>query len=167
MAEWQELEDPELQNLFKKHLIRGAIFLAVLVAIIFIVALIFEQEINEFAQWLTVHFGVYGLMITVFIADLFVSPIPPDAALFFIGRGPMHDHWLILVPILGAISSLAGVFGWLIGHRLKKTSGLSQNGGTFRTRTQRCGKKIWLLVGDHRCSDTSTFFTHLLASWYL
>ena len=63
--------------------------------------------------------GILGIGITVFIADLIISPIPPDAALFFIGKSPMHEQWMIWVPLLGCISTMAGICGWFIGRRLQ------------------------------------------------
>jgi membrane protein YqaA with SNARE-associated domain len=117
--EWNNLENRELQGLFRKHFLRGAAFLLLLVALIFFLALSFEPQIREMADWLTNRFGFLGLTILVFVADLIISPLPPDAALFFIGKSQMHSQWPILVPVLGLTSTMAGVCGWLVGRRLQ------------------------------------------------
>ena len=65
------------------------------------------------------NFGVFGLGAVVFFADLIISPVPPDAALFFIGKSSLHSSWAIYVPILGVVSTLAGVCGWLVGQKIK------------------------------------------------
>lgn len=117
--EWNNLENRELQGLFRKHFLRGGIFLLILVILIFLLALSFEPYIRSSADWLTQKFGFLGLTLVVFVADLIISPIPPDAALFFIGKSAMHSQWFILVPILGLASSLAGVCGWLVGCKLQ------------------------------------------------
>lgn len=119
MNEWQDLDNPELKSIFRKQLIRGAAFLFVLVLFIFILALSFEPQIREFANWLIEHFGFLGLSLSVFVADMIISPIPPDAALFFIGQSSMHSQWILWVPLLGLISTGAGLCGWLIGQRLQ------------------------------------------------
>ncbi len=118
MGEWDDLNNPELKKLFRKHLVRGLIFLLILIGLIFILALSFEPQIRTTSDWLTKEFGFLGISLIVFFADLIVSPIPPDAALFFIGKSDMHEKWFIYVPFLGLLSTCAGVVGWMIGTRL-------------------------------------------------
>lgn len=120
IKEIRDLDNPELKNLFRKHLLRGILFLFVLVALILFLAFSFEPQIRSFAEWLTSTFGIWGLGATVFIADLIISPIPPDAALFFIGQSAMHEKWIVWVPLLGLVSTTAGLCGWFIGRRLLK-----------------------------------------------
>lgn len=119
MNEWNDLDDPELKKIFRKHLLRGLGFLLLLVCFIFVLALSFEPQIRASADWLTEHFGFAGLSFVVFLSDIIISPIPPDAALFFIGKSQMHSQWIVWVPLLGLISSLAGICGWMVGHKLQ------------------------------------------------
>ena len=120
MKELEELDNPELKKLFRTHLIRGAILLLVLAVLVVGIAFIWDEQLQTFGRWLNDNYGIYGLMAVVFVADLIISPIPPDFALFLIGKSPQHENWLVLVPFLGLISTIAGVFGWLVGKRLKK-----------------------------------------------
>jgi membrane protein YqaA with SNARE-associated domain len=117
--ELKNLENPELKRIFYKQLLRGLLFLLVLVTFIFAVAFVFQPQINEIAEWMIERFGFLGLSASVFVADLIVSPIPPDAALYLIGQSTMHDQWAVWVPLLGLVSSGAGVCGWLVGKRLQ------------------------------------------------
>ena len=122
MTEWNDLDNPELKKLFRKHIIRGTVFLFILVGFIFLLALSLEPQIREFSEWLRTNFGIWGLGGIVFIADLIISPVPPDAVLFIISKSSLHESWLILVPLFGVVSSAAGVCGWLIGKRLQHIS---------------------------------------------
>ena len=122
VTEWKDLDNPELQKIIRKNILRGLIFLAALVALIFIIALIFDEQLEEMANTLIKNFGILGLGAVVFFADLIISPIPPDAALFFIGKSHLHDSWALYVPILGIISTTSGVCGWFIGQKLKHIS---------------------------------------------
>ncbi len=117
--EWNNLDNQELKGLFRKHLLRGALFMIALIIFIFVIALSFEPQIKVAADWLTFKFGFWGLALIVFLSDMIISPIPPDAALFFIGKSYLHEQWYFYVPFLGLVSSLAGVMGWLIGGRLQ------------------------------------------------
>lgn len=119
MTDWNNFDQPELKKLFSKHLIRTAISLMILIAIIFLLALSLEPQIRIASQWLTTNFGVWGMAVFVFFTDLIVSPIPPDAVLFAISKSPMHQDWLILVPFLGLVSAAAGVCGWLLCKKLQ------------------------------------------------
>ncbi|MCJ8277513.1 MAG: hypothetical protein MJK18_11780, partial [Bdellovibrionales bacterium] len=101
MNELKDLDNPELKKLFRKHFVRGMIFLFILVMFIFVLALSLEPQIRTFAEWLNQSFGIWGLAAIVFVADLIISPVPPDAVLFFIGQSSMHENWLLLVPVLG------------------------------------------------------------------
>lgn len=119
MGDWEDLNNPELKKLIRKNILQGLILLLVLITLIFIVVLSFEPQIRATSDWLTKEFGFIGISALVFLTDLIVSPIPPDAALFFISKSDLHQQWYLVVPFLGIVSACAGVFGWLIGQRLK------------------------------------------------
>ena len=148
MTEWNDLDNPELKKLLRQHLARGLIFLFALVAIILILALIFEPQLRTLAHWLTDQFGILGIAILVFCSDLFISPIPPDAALFFVGKSDLHQSWFLYVPLLGLVSTLAGVCGWLIGQRLKHlkivNKFLASLGDEYHDAIKRFG--FWMVV---------------------
>ena len=148
MTEWKDLDDPELKKLFRKHIIRGLAFLIVLAILIFILALSLEPQIRTFSEWLNIHFGIWGLGAVVFIADLIISPVPPDAILFFISKSSMHEQWFILVPILGIVSTGAGICGWFIGRRLQHISYVKRFinyfGDEHRASIKRFG--FWMVI---------------------
>lgn len=148
MTEWKELDNPELKSLFRKHFVRGVLFLIILALFIFVLALSFEPQIRSTASWLIDHFGLVGIGLVVFVADLVISPIPPDFALFIIGKSEMHNQWMILVPILGLISTCAGIFGWLIGLRLKHLKFVKRFLAYFGTEHRHAIKRFgfWMVV---------------------
>ena len=148
MTEWKKLESPELKELFKKHLLKGALVLFGFAVAVLVLAFYFEEPINNFAQGLVEKFGVYGLVAMVFFTDTLVSPIPPDATLFFIGRSALHAQWYTLVPLLGAVSTVAGVVGWWIGRRLKNIRYFRRIvdyvGGEYKGAAKKFG--FWVVV---------------------
>ena len=148
VTELRDLENPELKRIFRKQLLRGLVFLTVLVGLIFLLALSFEPEIKATATWLTENFGFWGIGVCVFVADLLISPIPPDAALFFIGKSALHQDWMIWVPLLGLISTGAGVCGWLIGQKLEHLKILHRFIESFKREHKGSVKKFgfWMVV---------------------
>lgn len=148
MTEWKHLEDPELKQIFRKHFWRGLVFLVILALIIFLLALSFEPQIRSVANWLAEHFGFWGLALTVFISDMIISPLPPDAALFFIGQSSMHTQWFIWVPLLGAVSSAAGIGGWMIGRWLQHLKFFRKIVATFSREHRGSIKRFgfWMVV---------------------
>lgn len=129
-------------------MVRGALFLLGLITLIFLLALSFEPYIRSSADWLIENFGMLGISITVFVADLIISPIPPDAALFFIGKSQLHSQWMFWVPLLGMVSTSAGICGWFIGRRLQHLSFVkkfvSHFGDEHRAAIKRFG--FWMVI---------------------
>lgn len=148
MTELKNLENPELKGLFRKHFLRGLAFLILLVILIFGLALTFEPQLKSAAQWLIDQFGFLGIGIMVFVSDLIISPIPPDAALFFMGKSTMHEQWMIWVPILGLISSLAGICGWWIGKKLQHFRVVKRTLAYFAAEHRHSIKRFgfWMVV---------------------
>lgn len=146
--ELKDLDSPELKKLFRKHLIRGFIFLAILILLIFVLGLSFKPQIESMANWISSKFGFLGMGITVFMADLIISPIPPDFALYVIGQSPMHNEWLLWVPLLGIVSTVAGLCGWFIGRRLMKLRVFRKVILTFSREHRGSIKKygFWMVV---------------------
>ncbi|MCB0378595.1 MAG: VTT domain-containing protein [Bdellovibrionales bacterium] len=148
MGEWKQLEDPELKRIFRKYLVRGGLFLIILVAFILLIAFTFEPQLRGFAQWLHTSFGIWGLMALVFFADLIVSPVPPDVALFFLGQSPFHNYWFFIVPLLGAISTFSGLCGWALGHKLQHLKIFARIIENFGEENRGAAKKFgfWMVV---------------------
>ena len=148
VSQWKDLDNPELQKIIRKNIIRGIIFLFALIALIFLAALTFDEELKAMASWLVENFGIFGIGAIVFFADLILSPIPPDAALFFIGKSTLHQDWAIYVPILGVVSTIAGIFGWMIGHKLKDISYFKKIISYFEDKEHRHATKnfgFWMV----------------------
>jgi membrane protein YqaA with SNARE-associated domain len=57
-------------------------------------------------------------VLTVFAADSFTLPIPPDIALLIVAHGPRAEAWHWVVPLLGAVSMFGGFVSYGIGSRL-------------------------------------------------
>ena len=148
MNELRDLENPELKKIFRKHLIRGGIFLFILIALIFFLGLSFKPQIESMAEWVSNKFGFIGMGLSVFIADMILSPIPPDLALYIIGRSHMHNQWLLWVPLLGLVSTAAGFCGWLIGRKLLKLKVFRRVITNFGRENRKSIKRygFWMVV---------------------
>lgn len=146
--ELNHLDNKELKGLFRKHFIRGGVFFLLLVFLIFFMALSFEPYIRQSADWLTETFGFLGLTLFVFATDLVISPIPPDAALFFIGKSALHSQWFVLVPVLGLASSVAGICGWVVGRKLQNLKFIQSWFAPFAKEHEESIKRFgfWMVV---------------------
>ena len=148
MTELNDLENPELKSLFRKHFFRGFVFLAIFVALFLFIALSFKPQLEAFAEWFTHDFGLLGIGVMVFVADLMISPVPPDFALAMLGRSDLHDQWMLLVPLLGLVSTLAGICGWMVGHRLKHLKFVKRMLAQFGNENRRAIRKFgfWMVI---------------------
>lgn len=148
MTEWNDLDQPELQNLFRKHLVRAAISVCILAGVIFFAVLSLEPQIRQGSEWLTQNFGVWGMAVFVYISDLIISPIPPDAALFAISKSEMHKDWLVIVPLLGLVSCFAGMSGWLLCKKLQHIKIIERYLLYFTSEHEKSLKRygFWMVV---------------------
>lgn len=111
----------ELLSFAKQHIFALVASLVVVFGVIFVGAFLFERQISDATLWIHSNFGFWGLAISVFFADTFVSPIPPDLVLVVIKKSPMREHWALYVLAFGVISTLAGCMGYFLGRLLSQS----------------------------------------------
>ncbi len=105
----------------RRHLVLTLVLLSALFLAVGLFGFIFEGEIAFLTQQIANLFGFTGLALLLLVSDSVISPLPPDLILIVIAKSDWREHWYIYVPILGAISTLAGIVGWTIGHFLART----------------------------------------------
>lgn len=144
---------PEQQRELDRQEVRGHIKqtiwgLIILMVVLGIVGFLFEAQIQRLAEVIFRLFGIPGASIFVLITDSIISPIPPDFALIVISQSEAHNLWYVWVPMLGAISSVAGLVGWQLGRTLGKTRFPAWILGSKLNEGQRLMKKYgaWSVV---------------------
>jgi membrane protein YqaA with SNARE-associated domain len=75
-----------------------------------------EQELRGLTNDIFALLGLPGLFAILFISDAVFSPIPPDAVLIVLSRTHYHEHWILLVLVIGLQSVLAGSVGYFLGR---------------------------------------------------
>lgn len=109
-------EEPALDF---KNLIRRALWsLGLAFALLIALGLAFGKRLEALAVRAEETLGLAGLVLTVFAADSFTLPVPPDVALLVVAHGPRSEAWYWVVPLLGAVSMCGGLLSYGIGSRL-------------------------------------------------
>lgn len=115
-----EPNDP-YRGFVRRKLFAAVVSIVVLVALVVLLTLEFQAELDVFTLWVFDRIGLTGLVALLFLSDAAASPVPPDAVLLLISNSPFHAFWPTLIPLLGLISSVAGWVGYFIGRRLAHT----------------------------------------------
>lgn len=130
------LESDELRRLLRKHFLSAALSLFAIVAIAVVLTLRYRTELDAFTIAVFDTVGISGLVAILFITDWFVSPFPPDSVLILIAASPYHEHWPVLLPLLGIVSSLAGCLGYTCGRLLSRRPWAMRWFGNFHSKSQ-------------------------------
>jgi membrane protein YqaA with SNARE-associated domain len=116
--------DTSTQSEARKLTIKKVALALSLLILLFVVSgflsLFFEPEVKELSDFLAQNFGFWALAGFLFFSDTFISPFPPDIALFFVAKSALHENWLFYVSILATISTLGGHAAWWMGQTLVK-----------------------------------------------
>ncbi len=86
----------------------------------FLLFFAFDKQLNHIADLIVEHLGFWGILLTTFILDIFVTPIPPDIFLIIIKKSSFAEKWYIYVLFFGLASALGGFIGSYIGRWLSK-----------------------------------------------
>lgn len=112
---------PAVDAFVRRKILGALISLVALLGLVAVASIYFREELQAFTQWTFAEIGLGALAVLLFISDAVFSPIPPDAILFLVAKSHYHEHWVVIVPALGALSSVAGCVGYFAGRRLAHT----------------------------------------------
>lgn len=129
---------PAVDAFVRRKILGALLSLVTMLGMVAVASIYFREELQAFTQWTFAEIGLGALAVLLFISDAVFSPIPPDAILFLVAKSHYHEHWAILVPALGALSSVAGWVGYFGGRRIAHTR-LSQ---VLFSRFKRTGAAI-------------------------
>jgi membrane protein YqaA with SNARE-associated domain len=108
---------------------------------------LYEQELLATTSWVAARLGPLGLAACVFIADAITSPFPPDLVLIVVAKSALAASSVWFVPVLGAVSAVAGNVGFLLGRKLGETRLGESFIGRFRTRhLPAVGRYGWIAI---------------------
>ncbi|MCH2109745.1 MAG: VTT domain-containing protein [Polyangiaceae bacterium] len=122
MTERLQDTDSDLQQLIRKNFLQLIGSLILLGAGAALGVYLYHDQIQQFAQLVFDTIGLGGLVAIIFISDCVVSPFPPDTVLLLISQSTWHQHWLWLIPVIGVVSSFAGMLGYFLGRYFGKTT---------------------------------------------
>lgn len=130
------LESADLRRLLRKHFLGAALSLVAIVAIAIVLTLRYRAELDAFTISVFDTIGIFGLAALLFVTDAIVSPFPPDSVLILIAASPYHEHWSLLIPVLGVLSSVAGCCGYTGGRLLSGRAWAQRWFGHFHSKSQ-------------------------------
>jgi membrane protein YqaA with SNARE-associated domain len=120
-VEIDQTVDPRLVAYVRVTLFKTAAGLAVLLVILGLLGVVYEEQLLGVTRRVLDVFGLGGLATIVFFSDALFTPIPPDLVLIVLAKSELHRHWTLLIPALGALSTLAGVVAWWLGGKFGRT----------------------------------------------
>lgn len=109
----------EKSTFFLKNLIRGLVWLAILV----LAFIIIRKNIDlDFLEWLEPIFDNTPLILTVYaISELVFGIIPPELFMMWALRSEILNEYIFYVSVFAVMSYLAGFAGYLFGSYLNTT----------------------------------------------
>jgi hypothetical protein len=126
-----EISKRERRIFLIRQLLKGMLFLAVLVFLFLVFEKLFPADERE-TLFGTIYDNI-GLVITIFVlSEIFFGIIPPEVFMLWALRTGHLGGFFLGIGILAAISYLAGVFNYNMGRRIRNT--------LFFTKIRR----IWL-----------------------
>jgi len=115
-----EVSPSEKRSFLIKQLMRGFLFLLVLVGLFLIFNRIFPEEIRE--HWFSGIYDNTELVITIFVgSEILFGIIPPEVFMLWAFRTGHLGNYYLSVGVLAVISYLAGAFNFFLGRRIKDT----------------------------------------------
>lgn len=121
-GEANAVERANAVDTYVRRKILGAVLSVVtLIGAVAVASIYFREELRLFTQWTFAEVGLGALVALLFVSDAALSPVPPDAVLLLISQSSYHQDWAILVPALGALSSVAGWIGYFGGRKIAHT----------------------------------------------
>jgi membrane protein YqaA with SNARE-associated domain len=126
--------DTALGDYVRGNLLKGLLVLVLFLGGLGALGFWFEEELLQVATAIAHRLGVSGLAAIVLLADSVATPIPPDLVLIVVAKSPLKHAWWWAVPLLGAVSVLAGNIGFLLGGKIGNTRLAQVLLGSFRER---------------------------------
>jgi membrane protein YqaA with SNARE-associated domain len=127
----------DLEAYIRRNVLVGLVVVGLLVAIVGAASVFYEEALFAFTQAIYHRIGLAGLMTILFVTDSVITPIPPDFILIVIAKSELSAHWLGILLMMGALSSVAGNVAWYLGRRLGGSGVLGRVFGRLRDRHAR------------------------------
>ncbi|HSI75907.1 MAG TPA: VTT domain-containing protein [Lunatimonas sp.] len=103
-----------------RQLLRGLLFLAVLIGLFLIFNKIFPEDLRE--RWFSSIYDNTQLVIAVFVgSEILFGIIPPEVFMLWAFRTGHLGNYYLSIGVLAIISYLAGAFNFYLGRRIKDT----------------------------------------------
>lgn len=100
---------------FTKNLIKGFVYLAVLVLLLILFKNYFQEQHDAIEHWVS---DDYSLMLVIFlISEIFVGILPPELFMIWSIDDPI-DIYTLIVAVMAVISLLAGWVNYWIGKKI-------------------------------------------------
>ena len=107
---------------FTKNLIKGFVYLAVLVLLLILFKNYFQEQHDAIEHWVS---DDYSLMLVIFlISEIFVGILPPELFMIWSIDDPI-DIYTLIVAVMAVISLLAGWVNYWIGKKISTKDILS------------------------------------------
>lgn len=115
-----EVSPAEKRSFLIRQLLRGLLFLAVLIGLFLIFNKIFPEELRE--RWFSSIYDNTKLVIAVFVgSEILFGIVPPEVFMLWAFRTGHLGNYYLSIGVLSIISYLAGVFNFFLGRRIKDT----------------------------------------------
>lgn len=115
-----EVSASEKRNFLIQQLLRGLLFLAVLIGLFLIFNRLFPAELRE--QWFGSIYDNTQLVITVFVgSEILFGIIPPEVFMLWAFRTGHLGSYYLSIGVLSIISYSAGAFNYFLGRMIKDT----------------------------------------------
>jgi membrane protein DedA with SNARE-associated domain len=115
-----EVSPKEKRNFLINQLLRGLLFLAVLIGLFLIFKNVFPQELRE--RWFGSIYDNTKLVIAVFVgSEVLFGIIPPEVFMLWAFRTGHLGSYYLSIGVLSLISYLAGCFNFFLGRQIKNT----------------------------------------------
>ena len=115
-----EVSPKEKTRFLISQLIKGFLFLLVLIGLFLIFNKVFPEELRE--RWFSSIYDNLRLVLTVYVvSEILFGIIPPEVFMLWTFRTGHLGSYYFGIGILSVISYLAGMFNFFLGRRIKDT----------------------------------------------
>ncbi|MGR9087458.1 MAG: YqaA family protein [Gammaproteobacteria bacterium] len=104
--------------MIRENLMKALAGLVTIVIGMSLLGIRFEDELIFATNWVVDRIGFAGLCLILFFSDTIVTPVFPDILLVVVAKSELSEHWPRYVFVLGLVSVVAGMMGWMIGRSL-------------------------------------------------
>ncbi|WP_158860913.1 YqaA family protein [Lunatibacter salilacus] len=115
-----EVSPTEKRIFLIRQLLRGLLFLALLIGLFLVFNKIFPEELRE--RWFGSIYDNTQLVIAVFVgSEILFGIIPPEVFMLWAFRTGHLGSYYLSIALLSIISYSAGAFNFFLGRRIKDT----------------------------------------------